>query len=111
MTWTVLSVTVRAMQQTKPIWAKRIIEARGGLSQEAFAARVGVSVRTLGRWERGTHEPRYSGALKLSAATGKSAAFFLGEDPEEEAAAHALLKDLHAALGEAIAARTVEVPA
>ena len=36
----------------------RTIRERLGLSQDAFAALLGVSRRTLEGWERGRHQPR-----------------------------------------------------
>ncbi len=42
----------------------REIRARMGLSQEAFAALLGISVRTLQNWEQGRREPT-GPAMKL----------------------------------------------
>jgi len=36
------------------------------LSQEQFAAKLGVSATTLSRWERGTHKPLPTFERKLS---------------------------------------------
>lgn len=89
---------------TKPIWAQRILQARGTTSQEEFAHQVGVATRTVQRWEAGEYSPRYSGALKLSRATGKSAAFFLGEDDAEEEEAARVARMAQAMLAEAFGA-------
>lgn len=36
----------------------RALRVRMGLSQEAFAKRLGVSVNTVTRWERGVMRPK-----------------------------------------------------
>lgn len=82
-----MSGTVRDMTVTysnQSVWARRVREVRGAESQEAFAHRIGVSVATISRIERGKAAPRWGTALRLAAATSRPVSFFLGEDAEEE---------------------------
>jgi DNA-binding transcriptional regulator YiaG len=44
------------------IWRLR---QRLDLSQRAFAAKVGVSLNTVWRWERGLHRPRFLANVRL----------------------------------------------
>lgn len=50
------AVTLRT-HTLKPIQPVRVIRTRLKLSQEAFAALMGVSVRTLQDWEQGRRHP------------------------------------------------------
>lgn len=52
--------------------AARLRAARGfrGIKQPELAAQVGVSVTTLGRWERGELDPGREKALEIAAACG-----------------------------------------
>lgn len=49
-------VTLRTIEVTEP--DARATRERLGLTQEAFAALLGVSRRTLAGWEQGRHHPR-----------------------------------------------------
>lgn len=44
----------------------RSLRLRLGLTQEAFARRLGVSITTVSRWENGQVKPRGLGLLKLN---------------------------------------------
>lgn len=48
----------------------RIAAARGELSQADVAERLGVSRRTLQRWEHGVNEPTVSTVCRLAATLG-----------------------------------------
>jgi len=56
-------------QALKDHWAKEIAEVRGLLSmtQREFANEVGVSPRTVSRWETGETKPRGRDKAKLAA--------------------------------------------
>jgi len=41
------------------------LRLRLGMSQEKFAYKLGVSVPTVSRWERGTFKPSQLGELRL----------------------------------------------
>ena len=65
----------------------RIRDAReaSGLSQQALAVRVGVSLRTVQWWERDDREPQLASVRKIALATGQSVSHFV-DDSEEKAA-------------------------
>jgi putative transcriptional regulator len=60
----VKQMTARKAVSTKRIKVPRVVSARlsSGLSQARFADLLGISVRTLQKWEQGEREP--SGAAK-----------------------------------------------
>lgn len=51
-----------------------------GLSQDGLADRVGVSVRTVSRWETGTRYPRSDDLRAIADALGKPVSYFLADD-------------------------------
>lgn len=60
----------------------RIRKARheaGYSSPEKFAVKLGVSVSTLSRWERGIGDPSVVKLARIAALTDKPLEFFLGE--------------------------------
>ncbi len=54
----------------------RLKEARGSMSQERFAALIGVVGRTVAAWERGESTPKADTLARIAAATGRSVVFF-----------------------------------
>ena len=64
-------------------WLSAALEAQG-LSQEQAARRLGVSVRTVGRWVRGETEPRLREMRRLSEVFGEQGAAPFGR-PRESA--------------------------
>lgn len=46
---------------TEPTFAQQVRQVRGGESQREFAARVGTTQQTVGKWERGEAAPRSIG--------------------------------------------------
>jgi transcriptional regulator with XRE-family HTH domain len=58
-----------------------------GLSQEAVARHVGVSLKAIGELERGeVQDPHYSTLSGIASALGMTVAELVSEDPESEAA-------------------------
>jgi transcriptional regulator with XRE-family HTH domain len=69
----------------------RAARTEAGLSQEALAGRINTSRRNILRWENGHNTPRAQHIVAIGRETGKDAAYFLGDEDEEEAA---LARDL-----------------
>jgi transcriptional regulator with XRE-family HTH domain len=62
-----------------PLFAVRIVKARGTMSPSELARQIGVSKQVLSRWETGRKkylEPGY--ALRIADVLGCSAAWLLG---------------------------------
>lgn len=83
--------------------AERIRQARteARLSQVAFAERIGASVRTVIRWERGATAPTHRQLPLIAEATGKPAGFFVEDevaDPARSRHGDDLIEDLMLAL-------------
>jgi transcriptional regulator with XRE-family HTH domain len=53
------------------------VRTRLGLTQRAFAARVGVTRNVVIRWERGHHRPRATALARIAAAGGVSVDWLL----------------------------------
>ncbi len=70
-------------QLTGPL-NERLRTARllAGLSQEKLAPRVGVTLRTIQRWEDGASEPKASQVTALAMALGVATSDFYPRDPE-----------------------------
>ena len=58
---------------------------RAGLSQEALAAKLGLSRQSVSKWETGESQPETAKLAALSAALGVSVDRLLSEDGQEEA--------------------------
>lgn len=58
----------------------RIARSQSGLSQERLAAAIGVTSRTVARWESGTVSPQVDSLLRVADATGVTAAWLIGEE-------------------------------
>lgn len=56
---------------------------RAGLSQEALAARLGLSRQSVSKWETGESQPETAKLAALSAALGVSVDWLLSEDETE----------------------------
>lgn len=69
---------------------RRIREARGALSQEEFAHRLGVSTRTPNRWETGKSKPRAKARKALSDLSGKPESYFEDDDSGTSELDHAI---------------------
>ena len=52
-----------------------------GISQQELAERVGVSLQTIGRWERGVVAPQGQNLVRLAEATEKPLGFFFVDAP------------------------------
>ncbi len=76
--------------------SERIRESRVamGLSQEAFAQRLGVDRRTPERWEAGKTEPRAAQLRTIADVTGASIEWLLGVVPDAPNDEAALLRRL-----------------
>jgi transcriptional regulator with XRE-family HTH domain len=61
------------------------LRSERGLSQEALARAVDVSVRTVARWEAGESGPGLKVAQLVAAALGCKLADFVAPEPEAEA--------------------------
>lgn len=55
-------------------------EARGALTQSAYARVIGTSERNIIRWERGEHVPTERSVARVARATGKPKSFFYSDD-------------------------------
>ena len=58
---------------------------RAGLSQEALAAKLGLSRQAVSKWETGESQPETAKLAALAAALGVSVDWLLSEDGSEEA--------------------------
>lgn len=67
----------------------RIARARSeaGLTQVAFAARLGVTSRGVQAWEANDRHPRLDALEQIAVVTGKSVAWFFAVDSPEDLAA------------------------
>ena len=66
--------------------ARRIKDIRnrfgeGGISQEALAAKLGVTTNTISRWETGTYEPTLNDLDRMSRVLGVSILEFFPKAP------------------------------
>ena len=61
-----------------PIFAQRLIELRGHMTQEDFSKKVGLSRPSIGFYENGTRVPDAVGLKKIAEACGTSADWLLG---------------------------------
>lgn len=74
--------------------SRRIKEVRTafgktGISQEALAAKLGVTTNTISRWETGTYEPTLDDLERLSRELGVSILeFFPKVDPSDKRTQH-----------------------
>lgn len=69
-----------------PGWARRITAARGELSQDAFAAKIGKSQQTVAGYEGGVPEPSLATYRKIAEVSGVSLAWLLmGEEGDRNA--------------------------
>ncbi|GAA1528967.1 helix-turn-helix transcriptional regulator [Kribbella lupini] len=68
-----LGTSPRAGDEPFGAWLEAVL-ARQGLSQEAAAQQVGVSVRTISRWLHGDTEPRLRDLRRVHAVFGPPAA-------------------------------------
>jgi transcriptional regulator with XRE-family HTH domain len=57
----------------------KTIREREHLKQKDIAEKIGVSIQTVGRWERGERSPDAAGLQSLAAALNTSVAYLLGE--------------------------------
>lgn len=58
----------------------RLARNRSGLDQTDLALTVGVSSKTVSRWERGAHEPKATELSALASALDVSVSWLLGGD-------------------------------
>lgn len=58
-----------------PAEASRVIRALEGLSQDAFAARLGINAKVIKALESGSGNPRYDSLAKIADAVGLRVAF------------------------------------
>jgi transcriptional regulator with XRE-family HTH domain len=58
-----------------PAEASRVIRALDGLSQEAFAARLGINAKVIKALESGSGNPRFDSLAKIADAVGLRVAF------------------------------------
>jgi transcriptional regulator with XRE-family HTH domain len=58
-----------------PTEASRVIRALEGLSQDAFAARLGINAKVIKALESGNGNPRYDSLAKIADAVGLRVAF------------------------------------
>lgn len=58
-----------------PAEASRVIRALEGLSQDAFAARLGINAKVIKALESGRGNPRYDSLAKIADAVGLRVAF------------------------------------
>jgi transcriptional regulator with XRE-family HTH domain len=58
-----------------PADASRVMRALEGLSQDAFAARLGINVKVIKALESGRGNPRYQSLVKIADAVGLRVAF------------------------------------
>jgi transcriptional regulator with XRE-family HTH domain len=58
-----------------PAEASRVIRALEGLSQDAFAARLGLNAKVIKALESGSGNPRYDSLVKIADAVGLRVAF------------------------------------
>lgn len=70
-----------AVSTPRPL-AARFIQARieAGLTQEELAARVGCSVFSIGKYERGERTPRGPMLRRIALETAKTVPWFFSED-------------------------------
>jgi transcriptional regulator with XRE-family HTH domain len=73
-------------------------------SQADLSRATGIAEGSLGRWERGEHEPSGSAVVLIARATGRDIEFFYveasAEDDEEEAALRRQARDILAPLND-----------
>lgn len=74
-----------------PAEASRVIRALEGLSQDAFAARLGINAKVIKALESGSGNPRYDSLAKIADAVGLRVAFVKASavellDPDARAA-------------------------
>lgn len=58
-----------------PAEASRVIRALEGLSQDAFAARLGINAKVIKALESGSGNPRYDSLVRIADAVGLRVAF------------------------------------
>lgn len=56
----------------------RMLRQTGGMTQEAFSEKMGVSVQTISRWENGRTYPDVTAVPQIAACFGVTADYLLG---------------------------------
>lgn len=77
----------------------KILREERGLSQQAFATRMGISQSTVGMWESGKREPNFNTVQKIADFFNVSVDYLLGRS-EDTALNEALSKEEFALFGE-----------
>jgi len=75
------------MQMNDNAGSVRVLRQRLGMSQEKFAAEIGVSFSTVSRWENAHHEPSrlsWRAVWELARRHGLGENAFLGSGPAND---------------------------